>query len=141
MQSKSFTPTVAGTYTWSVTFAGDVNNNGPITAGSAGESVTLSPASPTISTLASAGGTVGSTSVHDTAMLSGGYNETGNIIFTLENGSNATVFSDTESASANSAVQSKSFTPTVAGTYTWSVTFAGDVNNNGPITAGTPANR
>ena len=98
--------------------------------------MTLSPASPTISTLASAGGTVGSTSVHDTATLSGGYNETGNITFTLKNGSNATVFSDTESASANSAVQSKSFTPTVAGTYTWSVTFAGDVNNNGPITAG-----
>ena len=55
----------------------------------------------------SAGGTVGSVSVYDTATLAGGYAETGNVVFTLYNSSNVAVFSSTKSASGLATYASK----------------------------------
>ncbi len=125
--------TQVGTYTWAASFAGDNLNDPAIDQGGAAEQVTTIKASPSISTVASAGGTVGSASVYDTATLSGGYGETGNIVFTLYDSSNNSVFTSTKAASGNSSVVSASFAPTSAGTYHWSAIYAGDGNNNGPV--------
>ncbi len=59
--------------------------------------------------------------------------ETGNVVFTLYDSSNAAVFSSTKSAAGNGAVTSGSFAPTSAGAYHWSATYVGDGNNNGPV--------
>ncbi|HEV2969671.1 MAG TPA: hypothetical protein VGY55_06750, partial [Pirellulales bacterium] len=131
--SNATIATQAGTYTWTVSFAGDGLNNSAHDQGGTAEQVTTVKASPTIATVASAGGTIGSASVFDTATLSGGYNETGNIVFTLYDSSNTAVFSSTKPAVGNGAVTSGSFAPTTAGTYHWSATYVGDGNNNGPV--------
>ena len=130
--AQSVLATQVGTYTWHASYGGDGLNNGAIDNGS-NESVTTVNASPSISTVASAGGTVGSASVYDTATLAGGYSETGNIVFTLYDSSNNAVFTSTKSASGNGSVISASFAPTSAGTYHWSSTYVGDGNNNGPV--------
>jgi hypothetical protein len=90
-------------------------------------------ASPTLSTQASAGGPEATTAVSDTATLAGGYNETGNITFQLEDASNSVLFTSIQSASGNNPVTSGSYTPAEDGTYHWVVSYAGDGNNNGPV--------
>src|SRR5207302_2327688 len=46
---------VVGTYTWSVSYAGDGNNNGAVDQGGAAEQTVVSPANPTIVTTAKIG--------------------------------------------------------------------------------------
>jgi uncharacterized repeat protein (TIGR01451 family) len=130
LPSTTVVATEVGPYTWHAYYSGDVFNNGATDNGS-NESLTSIKASPTISTVASTGGTVGSASVYDTATLAGGYNETGGILFTLYDSTNTAVFTSTKPAAGNSAVTSASFAPTSAGTYHWSAVYAGDSNNNG----------
>jgi hypothetical protein len=88
---------------------------------------------PTITTVQSAGGTVG-TSVHDTATVSGGSSPTGTVTFQLFGPNDTTcsgtpVFTSSDDALTNGAAASGSFTPTTTGTYEWVATYNGDAGN------------
>src|SRR5207253_6142502 len=126
-----------GTYTWHASYSGDGLNNGAIDNGN-NESVTTVKASPAILTgaSASAGGVLGSTSISDTATISGGDNETGVIHFTVTGPGNTTVFNQDVAISGNGTYSAGSYTPTSVGTYTWHASYAGDGLNNGAVDNG-----
>ncbi|MEO8487835.1 MAG: IPTL-CTERM sorting domain-containing protein, partial [Betaproteobacteria bacterium] len=101
---------------------------------SANESATIAMSTPTIVTVASAGGAIG-TQVSDTATVSGGTNPTGTVTFNLYGPNDATCTgtpaftSATVPLTAGSAT-SAAFTTTLAGVYRWTATYNGDANNN-----------
>jgi hypothetical protein len=129
---------VTGSYDWTASYTGDGNNSAASDPGtSAQEQVTVNKANPSIVT--TPGGTVvigSGTKMTDSATLSGGYNPTGTITFTLLDPSNATVYTDVVTVSGNGTYTTSTGTnpggylPTVAGTYHWAVTYSGDGNNN-----------
>ena len=132
------TGTVTGTYQWDASFtAATRTTTRPARPMPSAEQVTVSPASPTITTTPSATAvTLGTSSVtlNDTAVLSGGYYETGTITFTLYLGS---TLLDTETATVNGngsyttpTGYTLPTTGTVTGTYQWDASFTGDTNNN-----------
>jgi uncharacterized repeat protein (TIGR01451 family) len=129
------TGTVTGTYQWNATYNGDANNSPDSDIGDCLERVTVSPASPTITTTPSATCVTLSTApvtVKDTATLSGGYYETGSITFTLVAPGGSTVDTETVSVSGNgSYTTSTGYTlpTTVTGTYQWNASYNGDTNN------------
>ena len=91
------TGTVTGTYQWNTSYAGDDNNTPASENNASAKRVMVSPASPTITTTPSVTAVTLGTSLvtlNDTAVLSGGYHETGTITFTLYLGSTLV---DTES--------------------------------------------
>jgi hypothetical protein len=130
------TGTVTGTYQWDASYSGDTNNTTASESNVADEQVVVAPATPTIATTPSVTAvTLGTASVtlKDTAVLSGGYYETGTITFTLYLGSTLV---DTESVSVNgngSYTTPMGYTlptsGTVAGTYQWDASYSGDTNN------------
>jgi ELWxxDGT repeat protein len=130
---NGYLPTAAGTYQWVASYGGDANNNG-ISSTKGTEPETVSAASPTISTLAGGTNVVGSgNKLTDSATLSGGYNPTGTITFTLYAPNGATVV-DTETAtvSGNGTYNTPNgYLPTATGTYQWVASYGGDSNNNG----------
>ena len=72
--SASFTPTAAGTYRWRAFYIGDANNNavsGPCNPPVDDESADVAPATPTISTAASADMALGSGVLSDVATVAG----------------------------------------------------------------------
>jgi hypothetical protein len=128
------TGTVAGTYTWSAHYSGDGNNNPADDQGGAAEQTVVNPANPALVTTASPAITLGTTAptITDSAVLSGGYFPTGNIVFTLKLGS-TTVATVTDTVSGNGTYSASYTLPTsgtVTGTYTWSAHYSGDSNNN-----------
>jgi DNA-binding beta-propeller fold protein YncE len=143
--SADFTPTQLGTYRWTASYSGDANNNSAASAcNAANESVTVSKASPALSTNASAGVAVGGT-IHDTATLAGGSSASGMITFNLygpnDSGCTGTpAFTDTKTVSGNAAYDSADFTPTQAGVYRWTASYAGDSSNNAASSACNAAN-
>ena len=81
---------MTGTYQWNSSYSGDTNNNTASENSAAAERVVVSPANPTIVTTPSVTAVTLGTSLvtlNDTAVLSGGYHETGTITFTLYLGS------------------------------------------------------
>jgi uncharacterized repeat protein (TIGR01451 family)/choice-of-anchor A domain-containing protein len=93
---------------------------------------------PTISTVPGGTVTIGSgNTLTDSAMLSGGFNPTGTITFSLFNPSNTAVYTDVVTVNGNGTYNTSmgsnpgGYLPTVAGTYQWVVTYSGDANNNG----------
>jgi hypothetical protein len=133
------TGNVAGTYIWSSSYSGDSNNNPASETGSLenGEATVVSPAPPSIVTTASpANITLGTTSptIHDTAVLSGGFVPTGTITFTLTfNGNPVPAATQTDTVAGNGAYAASFALPTsgnVAGTYIWSSSYSGDSNND-----------
>jgi hypothetical protein len=153
--SSSFTPTTTGTYYWVAFYPGDRSSGGLNQAANSGckdEPITVSPASPTISTVAtnpSSPIVVGTTvSISDTATLAGSFRPTGTVTFDLW-GPTQTSCTGTPVATASSSVNSStgtassgsvSFSPTQVGTYFWTATYSGDSNNNpaGPSACGDP---
>ena len=140
------TGTAAGTYTWTVAYSGDGNNNAANDQGGAAEQTVVSPASPTLVTTASPAVTLptgppGMVTLSDSAVLSGGYFPTGNMVFTLT-GSGGFSQSQTDTVSGNGAYTASITLPTtgvVAGTYTWTAHFVGDGNNNAATDQSGPA--
>jgi hypothetical protein len=133
--SGSFAPTAAGTYRWTAAYSGDARNNPVVsTCGAPNESVTITKATPTLSTQASPGGILG-TALRDVATVSGGFSPTGTVTFRLfsDSGCNAQVFTSTNALTGPTAT-SGWFTPAAAGTYWWRAQYGGDVNNN-PVAA------
>jgi len=132
-----FLPTSTGTYQWQASYSGDSNNNGA-TSSVGAEPEVVAPASPSIQT--TPGGTIvigSGAKLTDSATLSGGFNPTGTITFTLFNPSSAAVYTDVVTVSGNGNYDTSmgnnpgGFLPTIAGTYQWQATYSGDANNNG----------
>ena len=132
--SGDFTPSTAGKYYWVASYSGDVNNL-PSTGscGDQGETSTIGKKTTLIATAASSE-TIGA-AVHDTATLSGGLNPTGTITFNLYGPSDTPdcsgnpVFTSTVNVNGNGDYGSGNFTPTTAGSYYWTASYSGDVNN------------
>src|SRR2546422_156796 len=79
--SANFTTTTVGVYRWRAFFAGDAKNDAKSTpCNDRGESSTVTPAGPAISTVASGPVTVGD-AIHDVATLSGAVGATGAVTF------------------------------------------------------------
>ena len=73
-------------------------------------------------------------------MLSGGYFSGGSLVFTLT-GPGGFVYTQTDPVSGNGTYTASTTLPTtgtVAGTYTWSVTYGGDANNRTVTDQGGP---
>ncbi len=132
--SGSFTPTLAGTYHWTATYSGDSNNSAAATVCSDPKgTVIVTPEIPSLTTQPSAGITLGG-SIFDSATLGNGVSATGTITFHLYGPNDGTcggavVFTSSVKVTGNKTYQSASFTPTVVGTYYWTVTYSGDANN------------
>ncbi len=133
------TGTVAGSYQWDASYGGDGNNNSASDNNDPAEQVTVSPASPTlVTTPSSTIVTLGSTAptLTDSAVLSGGYNETGTITFTLYyNGGSTPVDTETVTVNGNGIYTTPTgytlpTTGTVTGSYRWDASYGGDGNNN-----------
>jgi uncharacterized repeat protein (TIGR01451 family) len=137
--SAGFTPPNAGSYKWVASFAGDTKNNG-VTGGcgDGGESITVAPAGPTLSTQASASGG----SVSDVATLHGasGTPGAGLVTFNVYTASDTTcanplnasplaTVSTGADGSGNPTYTSASFTPASVGTYVFVASFGGNTNN------------
>ena len=113
---------------------GDGNNNAVSDNNNANEQVTVGLASPTLVTTASAAVTLGTSAptLRDTALLAGGYNETGTMTFTLMLGATQ-VYTTSDPVTGNgtySASYTLPTTGTVTGTYEWTASYSGDGNNN-----------
>jgi hypothetical protein len=98
----------------------------------------VAPASPAISTTASAGVSLGG-AIHDTALLSGGSAATGTITFRLYLSSDTACSNvlDTGSVAVHGdgSYDSPAVTPPSAGAYQWVATYSGDAQNNSATTA------
>ena len=128
--SISITFNHAGTFYWQADYSGDANNE-PATSKCNLETVTLDKAIPTVTTNASADVTVGSV-ISDVATLSGGFNPTGSITFTLFDNDTCTgtpLFTSTVPVTANGNYNSGPYTTTHAGTYHWIANYSGDGDN------------
>ena len=133
------TGTVTGTYQWNASYSGDTNNGSVSENNAANEQVTVSVASPTITTAPDLTTvTLGTTAVtlKDTADLEGGFHPTGTIIFTLfHNGGPTPVDTEVVTVTGNGTYTTPTgfalpATGTVTGTYQWDATYNGDANNN-----------
>ena len=145
--SAEFAVHQAGTYRWVVTYSGDPNNKQarPTECGIDSETVVISPAQPTISTVASGSVDLGNP-ISDTATLTGGAHPTGTITFHVYGPRELTctgrpLQSSTASVTGNGTYRSQPFTPVLAGTYRWFATYSGDDNNAaaGPTACRDPA--
>jgi hypothetical protein len=126
---------LAGEYRWTIEYSGDTNNAATSSGCNAvNETSTVSKATPALSTNAT-NGTVGGT-IKDTATLAAGVlSPTGNLVFKAFGPNDSScagtvAFTHTVAASGNAAYDSTDFTTSAAGTYRWTVEYAGDANNN-----------
>ncbi len=132
----------AGTYYWGVSYAGDNNNNSIAECGGDegvdNEVLTILPASPQVTTVASPDSVVvgsdASASVSDTATFTDGVGLDGqDALFTLYSDagcSTATTVTGTATIDGGSATFTGDASGLPAGTYYWGVSYAGDNNNN-----------
>src|SRR2546425_348742 len=142
--SSAVTVTRAGRYRWIASYSGDPNNNAVSTScGDAGETSTVTKATPTLTTSATATATAGQT-IQDMATLAGGVNPGGTITFTLygpfdPTADPGTCTNGTAAGSAtvtgNGTYPSSAVTVNEGGAYRWIASYSGDVNNNGFTTA------
>ena len=140
--SGAFTPTNSGTYRWIATYSGDTKNNGVAHAcNGTNETANVYPRGPTINTHASANVPFGNP-ISDTATLAGATTTAGGTItFKLYGPNNATctgaaIFTSAAiPVSGNGTYSSGNFTPTAGGTYRWTASYSGDLNNTAIATA------
>jgi YVTN family beta-propeller protein len=138
--SGNVTPARPGTYRWTAAYSGDSGNASAATAcNDSAESVTVDPATPTLTTTASPGTTLGNP-VSDTATLAGGHNPSGRITFRLYGRndttcSNSPRYSKRVAVSGNGDYGSGDFTPTRRGTYRFTASYSGDSHNAPAATA------
>jgi Cu/Zn superoxide dismutase len=138
--SGDFTPTAVGTYFWTASYSGDLNNAGVETAcGDANESSVVNKAHPSVTTSATASVTIGSP-ISDTAHLSGATGDAGGTItFHLFSDDQCQNEVDTGlspvAVSGNGDYNSGDFTPSAVGTYFWTASYSGDAKNLPVLTA------
>ncbi len=130
--STGYTATATGTDFWVATYNGD-SNNSAISSGTGLEPVTITSATPVITTSQQPpNATVGS-AIADTASVSGGFNPTGTVTFNLydnPNGTGTPLFTDTDVPLVNGMATSASYTAIASGTDYWVATYNGDINNH-----------
>ncbi len=145
--SEPFTAAAAGTYRWVVSYSGDANNHpaGPTQCGIDSETIVISPAHPTLATVASHATVIGG-AVSDSATLSGGSDPTGTITFRAYGPDDATCAGPAADTSTvpvhgNGVYDSHAFTPTTVGVYRWVASYSGDPFNlaAGPTACSDPA--
>ncbi len=134
------TGTVTGIYQWDASYSGDTNNNTVSENNAANEQVTVSAASPTITTAPNPSTvTLDVTAppiLTDAATLSGGFSPTGMITFTLfHNGGSTPVDTEMVTVTGNGTYTTPTgftlpTTGTVTGTYQWDARYNGDPNNS-----------
>jgi hypothetical protein len=135
--SEPFWPSAPGAYRFLASYSGDLANAPASTlCGDAGETVTMTLASPTLVTTASGSVPVGG-QVSDAALLSGGYLESGSITFTLFGPDDATcslapAFTQTVPIAYGGRYSSSPFTVTQPGTYRFVAAYSGD-GENAPV--------
>src|SRR5262249_55533975 len=133
------TPGAAGVYRWVASFSGDESNAPARTAcGDETETVEITQAQPTLTTLASDSITLGG-EVFDQALLDGAADPTGTITFKLygpgdSDCSGDPVFTSTVKVSSTGPYQSDSFRPTKTGIYRWVAAYSGDRDNKAAST-------
>jgi hypothetical protein len=135
-KSTSYATTAVGTYHWVATYNGNDTDNS-VSSGATDEPAVTVKATPQIVTTATPNGIfyAGTTAptLSDSAVLSGGYHETGSITFTLHVGTStgATVYTHTVTVSGNGTYSSGTTNAeSGVGTYVWTATYTGDGNNN-----------
>ena len=139
VSSQPFTPTAIGTYRWKATYSGDANNTPAAGAcNDTGESSTVSKASPTITTSATA--TAASHQpIMDSAVLSatssGAVTPTGSVAFSAYGPNNvactgSAAFISVVPYNPDGPTSSGAFAPTLSGTYRWIASYSGDTNNS-----------
>jgi uncharacterized repeat protein (TIGR01451 family) len=131
-----------GTYFWTVTYSGNAFNNSLTHNGQTdpAEQLTTIKATPALTTSASAtaGGVVGTAVLSDSVTVSGGFNPTGTVTFTLTQPDGTTVTVGTVSIKGDGTYALATTVPaTQVGTYTWHASYAGDGLNNGAVDNGT----
>jgi Calpain family cysteine protease len=131
--------TQVGTYTWHAGYSGDSLNNSAIDNGQ-NDSLATIKATAVISSTASfgagSGNVAGSAILTDSATLSGGYNDSGTITFTLTapDGSTSTV--GTVTVTGAGTYNAPTVLATQVGTYTWHISYSGDGLNNSALDNG-----
>jgi hypothetical protein len=136
--SGNFTPTATGTYFWTASYSGDLNNAASSSAcGASGESSVVNKKQPALSTTASGPVTIGD-SIHDTATLSAATADaTGTITFKVYAsaadciGNTNVLDTSTATVNGNGSYNSGNFTPSATGTYIWTAEYSGDSKNLG----------
>ena len=126
--SASFSPPTAGSYRWSASYPGDVEND-PVAAPCAAIS-TVAKASPGMIGDAS-DATVGGT-IHDEVTLTGGFSVTGNVTFAVfapGDTSCATPLATNAVPVTAGQAQSPNFVTGQAGAFRWTASYPGDANN------------
>src|SRR5262249_41246026 len=126
--SNGFNTTTTGTFYWLATYNGDSNNN-PVTSATNLEPVVITAASPAISTtpnpITVTLGAAPPPILNDSATLSGGFQPTGTITFSLfYNGGATAVRTETVPVNGNGTYATTAGftlppTGTVTGTYQW----------------------
>ena len=146
--SSTVTFNSAGTYYWQAVYSGDANNNGissPCTAVT-NEQLTVTKASPTISTSLSTASISPGGAAYDSSTLSGALNSTGTgtvaySYYTNNTCTTGQVAVNTVTVPVSGIVpNSNTVTFNSTGTFYWQAVYSGDANNNGassPCTAGT----
>jgi hypothetical protein len=119
-----------GTWYWVASYSGDELNE-PVASGAHDEPVTVEKLTPTITTTQDpTSGTAGTTTLQDSATLTG-YHPTGTITFHLLNPGGTDVYHETVNVTSGSATYSTThgFVPTTTGTWQWWAEYSGDDNN------------
>jgi hypothetical protein len=136
--SASYTAAATGTDYWVATYNGDSHNNA-VTSGGTAEPVTITPATPSISTSPQPATAKWESPIADKATVSGGFNPSGTVTFnlyssvTVQNASTL-LFTNTEPLLGGTAT-SGSYTAAATGIDYWVATYNGDSNNK-PVTSG-----
>ncbi|HEV2120421.1 MAG TPA: hypothetical protein VGS11_10010 [Candidatus Bathyarchaeia archaeon] len=129
--SVSQTFNSAGLASWNLGYSGDSNNN-PTT--SPCELLTVSKASPTISTTLSLSVITVGGSVSDSATMTNGFQASGTVTYSFFSGSTcagpATIVGSPVTVAGGIVPNSASQTFNAAGPYSWNGVYTGDANNN-----------
>src|SRR5262249_2301212 len=119
-----FLPTAAGTYQWVASYSAEDSSKAAST-NSGEEPEIVRPASPAIAT--TPGGTIvigSGDALTDSATISGGFNPTGTITFTLIDPSSNVVDTETVTVNGNGTYTTPTgFVPTASGTYQWVASY------------------
>jgi hypothetical protein len=125
-----YATTEVGTYNWIASYSGDAKHKGVSTV-CADEQVTVGKDPTSVTTAASEGGAPG-VALHDTAKVTGSFQPSGTVTFTLYGPADKSciapaLFTSTVALSGNGTATSASFSLTSkTGTYNWIADYSGD---------------
>jgi hypothetical protein len=129
--SSPISPPASGTYGFEASYSGDANNN-PMASSCA--SLTVGKASPTITTSLSANVIPVGSPVYDTATISGGFQTSGMVVYTLYTGNSCSgvkTATSTVTVTGNGIPSSSPANPDSLGSWSWNAAYSGDPNNIG----------